>query len=511
MKMLTSHKTVWFLALIVSLTPLAQLQAGRAKRGITGDWQVKVDVNGEQIASIVSFSKDKEGKLAGNWIGFWGVSELTDIKHEGKELSFAWSARFGDSDTRMNFKGSIGRGKLSGLLSSDSGEYDVEGKRLRRMPMVMGNWDTKLKMGEREFSVMLAVKADEEGKLTADWQSQWGEHEITDVEFKGGKLTFKRKSKIQDRQWESTFEGTIKGHTLSGTITWERGDITAKGKRVGAALVGLWELEIASDSGSRKQLLRINPDLSGILGAIAIKKVELDNNEVAFKTVLEFGEQEYEISFTGKLEGRKLTGELTTSRGTQKVTGEKIRRSPSKQRSRQTRKPSRKPDVIFVPTPQETVDKMLELAEVKKDDLLYDLGCGDGRIVVTAAKRYGCKAVGFDIARKRVKESLANVEKNNVGHLVRIEQRDIFTLDLSKANVITLYLLPELNVKLIPQLMKLKPGSRIVSHDFDMRGVKPDKVVEVNSDDEYDKHSIYLWTTPLKIEDVSDEESEPWR
>ncbi len=229
---------------------------------------------------------------------------------------------------------------------------------------------------------------------------------------------------------------------------------------------------------------------------------------MAFKTVLEFGEQEYEISFAGQIDGRKLTGELTTSRGTQKVTGQKIRRSPAKQRNRQTRKPFRKPDVIFVPTPQEAVDKMLELAEVTKDDLLYDLGCGNGIIVVTAAKRYGCKAVGFDIARKRVKESLANVEKNNVGHLVRIEQRDIFTLDLSEANVITLYLLPELNVKLIPQLMKLKPGSRIVSHDFDMRGVKPDKVVEVNSDDEYDTHTIYLWTTPLKIEDVSDEESE---
>jgi len=116
--------------------------------------------------------------------------------------------------------------------------------------------------------------------------------------------------------------------------------------------------------------------------------------------------------------------------------------------------------------------------------------------------------VGYDIARKRVKESLANVEKNNVGHLVRIEHRDIFTLDLSKANVITLYLLPELNVKLIPQLEKLKPGSRIVSHDFDMKGVKPDKVVKVNSDNEWDEHTIYLWTTPLKKVDVSDEETE---
>ena len=168
-------------------------------------------------------------------------------------------------------------------------------------------------------------------------------------------------------------------------------------------------------------------------------------------------------------------------------------------------------DVLFVTTPHDVVDKMLELAQVKKDDLLYDLGCGDGRIVVTAAKRYGCKAVGFDIDPQRVKESLENVEKNEVGHLVRIEQKDIFTLDLSKVNVVTLYLLPELNVKLIPQLEKLKPGSRIVSHDFDMRGVKPDKVVKVTSDDEYDEHTIYLWTTPLKKEDVSDEEAELWR
>ncbi len=161
-------------------------------------------------------------------------------------------------------------------------------------------------------------------------------------------------------------------------------------------------------------------------------------------------------------------------------------------------KGSREPDILYLPTPQEVVDKMLELAQVKKDDLVYDLGCGDGRIVVTAAKRYGCKAVGYDIDPQRVKDSLENVEKENVGHLVRIEERDIFTLDLSKANVITLYLLPSLNVKLIPQLEKLKPGSRIVSHDFRMRGVKPDKVVKLTSGDDYEEHKVFLWTSPLK-------------
>lgn len=158
----------------------------------------------------------------------------------------------------------------------------------------------------------------------------------------------------------------------------------------------------------------------------------------------------------------------------------------------------KKPDVIYVPTPNDVVDKMLELAQVQKDDLLYDLGCGDGRIVVAAAKKFGCRAIGYDIDPKRVKESLENVARNNVGHLVSIEQKDIFTLDLSEAKVITLYLLPSLNVRLIPQLEKLKDGSRIVSHDFRMRGVKPDKIVKLTSVEDKATHKVFLWTTPLK-------------
>ena len=157
-------------------------------------------------------------------------------------------------------------------------------------------------------------------------------------------------------------------------------------------------------------------------------------------------------------------------------------------------------DVVFVPTPRDVVDKMLEMAEVRKDDLLYDLGCGDGRIVVTAASRYGCRAEGFDIDPRRVKESLENVRKNNVGHLVTIEQKDIFTLDLSEADVIAMFLLPSLNANLIPQLEKLKPGSRIVSHSFAMGEIKPDKVVTMYSREDQSEHTIYLWITPLKKE-----------
>ena len=153
------------------------------------------------------------------------------------------------------------------------------------------------------------------------------------------------------------------------------------------------------------------------------------------------------------------------------------------------------------PTPLLVVDRMLALANVKATDVVYDLGCGDARIPVTAAKKYGVKAVGFDVDPERIKDSNENVRKNKVGDLVTIKQQDIFKQDLSPANVVTLYLLRDLNVKLIPQLEKLKPGSRIVSHDFDMRGVKPDLELKVKPKDENEReHTIYLWTTPLKKE-----------
>jgi hypothetical protein len=156
----------------------------------------------------------------------------------------------------------------------------------------------------------------------------------------------------------------------------------------------------------------------------------------------------------------------------------------------------RTPDVVYVPTPQPVVDKMLQVAKIRKSDVVYDLGCGDGRIVVTAAKRYGVKAYGFDVDPQRVAEARENVRKNGVEHLVKIEQKDIFTLDLSPATVVTLYLLPSLNVRLIPQLERLRHGARIVSHDFDMASVVPEQQLNVAVNDS--SHEVYLWTTPLK-------------
>ena len=148
--------------------------------------------------------------------------------------------------------------------------------------------------------------------------------------------------------------------------------------------------------------------------------------------------------------------------------------------------------VPFVPTPQDVVDKMIELGGVNKDDVVYDLGSGDGRIVITAAKK-GARAVGFDVDGDLVKESRENIRKAGLEKLAEIKQQDILTVDLSPATVVTMYLLPEVNLKLKPNVLsQLKPGSRVVSHAFDMGDWKPDKVERVNG------RTIYLWTIPAK-------------
>ena len=154
---------------------------------------------------------------------------------------------------------------------------------------------------------------------------------------------------------------------------------------------------------------------------------------------------------------------------------------------------AQRPDVIYVPTPQALVDEMLKLAGVHKGDVLYDLGSGDGRIPVTAAKRFGIRAVGIDIDPERIREANENAKKAGVTNLVQFRQENLFTADFRDATVITLYLLPDLNVKLRPKLWnELKPGTRIVSHQFEMGAWKPEKRLESNG------RTIYFWTVPPK-------------
>lgn len=156
------------------------------------------------------------------------------------------------------------------------------------------------------------------------------------------------------------------------------------------------------------------------------------------------------------------------------------------------KRPSRKLDVWYVPTTAEVVDRMLDLAKVKPLDVVYDLGCGDGRIVIAASKNYGARAVGVDLDPARIREANANARKAGVDRFVTFKVEDLFKTDLREATVVTLYLLPELNKRLIPKLFaELQPGARVVSHDWDMGKSWPaDKYVKLGGD------GIYLWIMP---------------
>ncbi|MGD2295361.1 MAG: methyltransferase domain-containing protein [Candidatus Aminicenantes bacterium] len=175
----------------------------------------------------------------------------------------------------------------------------------------------------------------------------------------------------------------------------------------------------------------------------------------------------------------------------------------------------KKPDVPYVPTPENVVTEMLKMADVGKDDVLYDLGCGDGRIVIIATKELGCRGVGIDIDPQRIKESRENAVMAGVEDRVEFLLMDLFEADIREATVVTLYLLSRINLKLRPKLLReLEPGTRVVSHSFDMDQWSPDESLVIDDkkqvsepyvydtffiDDYWDKHEIFLWVIPANV------------
>ncbi len=330
MKKHKTFKAVLCCALLVMIIVSAQVRGGssRPRRGgLYGDWLVKMTFGERQMESILSFSRDSEGNRTGQWISFWGMNELKDVKFEENQLSFTQVFRFGENESTSTFKGTMEEGKLSGTISSDRGESKLEGTRMPRAPRAVGSWEMKYKVGEREITGTLVIKADKERNLSAEWQSQRGEHKISDLKYERGNLSFKRTSKFGERQMESTFEGNMQGDTLTGAFKSERGEIAAEGKLQNASLIGTWILEITSERGTRKQRLRINPDMSALYGSMTLKKVNFEEDKLSFKLVVEFGENKFESTFEGKIQDSKLTGELTSSRGTRKVKGTKVVRT----------------------------------------------------------------------------------------------------------------------------------------------------------------------------------------
>lgn len=161
-------------------------------------------------------------------------------------------------------------------------------------------------------------------------------------------------------------------------------------------------------------------------------------------------------------------------------------------------RPPKKPDVGYYATTQDVVDKMLDLAKVTKKDHVCDLGCGDGRFVVTAAKKFGCRSTGYELDPQLVATGRTKIREAGLEKLAKIEEQDIFTADLADTTVVMLFLLPKLNARLVPQLQKMPHGSRIITHEFDIPGIQADQELTWVSKQDDSEHLLYVYTIPLK-------------
>lgn len=334
MKQIKFHKLVAFQLVIVFLAVASQVSAAeQAKADITGDWLLKVSFDEIQVDAILSLSKDTAGKLTGRWINGWGVTELKDVNYVENKISFVHVDTFRDTESTANFTGRINDDKLSGTLSGQRSISTVEGKRIKPIPAPVGHWYIKTEINEKEPGVtikgllhsFITIKANKDGKLTGEWQDGNGTILIIDVNFTQNKLTFSRKITVEGLERVLSYELTVKGDTLSGTAKSQQGERQVEGELLFAALIGKWELTITSERGTRTQILQINRDLSGLYGAIPIDNISFSDNRVGFKFVMQIRDQKVKNEFKGKLEGEKLTGDLTSFGGTtRKVDGKKL-------------------------------------------------------------------------------------------------------------------------------------------------------------------------------------------
>ncbi len=331
MKHLTIFKqsvcSIILLVLFLSVPVMAQTNRPFG-RGIYGDWQIKMQFGEREFESILSFSRNDDRQLTGQWITNWGMSDLKEVQFEDGKLSFTHERQTREGDTMTSkFSGTVEEGKLTGTLTSDRGETKIEGQRSGRMPRVVGNWEMKYKIGDRDITSTLVIKADKDGNLAGEWKSEWGEHEISELKYERGSLSFKRKSTMGDRQFESSFEGNIQREGLTGVFKSDRGEITVEGQKAGQDLIGTWNLDIDTEYGQMKQRLVVNPDMSGLYGAIPVEKIELKDNQVSFKIEMQFGDQKMEMSFSGTIKDQTITGETESDFGTNKISGKKVVRS----------------------------------------------------------------------------------------------------------------------------------------------------------------------------------------
>jgi hypothetical protein len=319
------HKTIGGTLVLISLVLLAQTSLVLAAEDITGQWEMTMNFGGRDSYAMLTISKNADGSLAGKW---GPRDNLSDVKFQDGKLTFVRTVRFGDQEFSLDYAGTLKDGKIIGAMSNDQGEFDVNGARFKPKSLALGTWDISFNIGDRDITGQLAVSEKPDGTLEGKWISERGNTVISNVKFTGGKLTFNRKSTFGDNTYESDFEGTIDGNNLTGVFKSQRGEMPAKGSRVGAPLIGKWDLTSVSDFGTRQGMMRINGDMTGRYeffgGELPMKNIKLEGNQVTFALETGFGDQTFTLDFKGTLDGNNLKGQMTSDRGTSEITGKKV-------------------------------------------------------------------------------------------------------------------------------------------------------------------------------------------
>lgn len=312
------------LAGVLGLVLMLGVPQAWAAEDITGDWDMAMEFGGRQSFATLSVAKSADGTFTAKW----GSNELSNVKFDGQKLTFTRTIRFGDNEFSMDYAGTVKDGKLTGALASDQGEFPANGVRIKPKPPVVGVWDLAYKIGDRDVTSRLTVSEKSDGALDAKWVSQMGESTISNVKFQGGKLTFDRVVKFNDRDFEMTFEGTAQGDQLTGASKSDMGEIPVAGTRFGAALIGKWEMTTNVDEGPRTSTLTIYPDLTGrqefFGGEMPITDLKLDGDQVSYALELGFGDQTFRIDYKFKIQGKTFAGQSSSDRGSYDITGKKL-------------------------------------------------------------------------------------------------------------------------------------------------------------------------------------------
>lgn len=326
MRHTNTGKVLVLMSLLAFAGPVSMLLAAE---DITGQWEMRMEFSGRPSFATLTIAKGPDGVLTGKW----GAGELTNVKFDGQKLTFARTVRWGDNEFAMNYAGTLKDGKIAGAFSTDNGEFAANGARAKAIPPVVGQWDMQYRIGERDITGRLTISQKPDGSLEGKWASQRGESTVSNVKVQDGKLTFDRTSSFNGNEFKSSFEGTVQGGKLTGAFKSDRGEIPVAGQRFGAAIIGNWELTVISERGTFPGRIVIYPDLTGrydLLGAeIPMKTLKFEGDQLMYAVEVGFGDQVSEISFKGKVDGKSLKGQSTSSWGTAEITGKKAETAAS--------------------------------------------------------------------------------------------------------------------------------------------------------------------------------------